>query len=112
MRIPNREFRGADLEQVVFLELLRRGYKVYYYKSSKDLEIDFVVEKNNQIVQLIQVSKSVKDKKTYNREITPFAKTKTELYLDNVECLIISEDESRGLEDGVKLVNIKEWCLL
>ena len=111
MRVPNREFRGVDLEQVVFLELLRRGYKVYYYKSSKDLEIDFVVEKNNQIVQLIQVSKSIKDKKTYNREVAPFAKTKTELHLDNVECLIISEDESRGLEDGVKLVNIKEWCI-
>ena len=112
MRVPNREFRGADLEQVVFLELLRRGYKVYYYKTSNDLEIDFVVEKNNQIVQLIQVSKSVKDEKTYKREVTPFAKTKKELQLNDVECLLISEDDSKSLEEGIKLVNIKEWCLL
>jgi len=112
MRVPNREFRGADLEQVVFLELLRRGYKVYYYKTSNGLEIDFIVEQNNQIVQLIQVSKSIKDEKTYNREVAPFAKTKIELHLDDVRCLLISEDKSKSLEEGIELINIKEWCLL
>ena len=112
MRVPNREFRGADLEQVVFLELLRRGYRVYYYKTSNGLEIDFIVEQNNQIVQLIQVSKSIKDEKTYKREVAPFAKTKTELHLDDVRCLLIGEDKSKSLEEGIELINIKEWCLL
>ncbi len=112
MRVPNREFRGANLESMVFLELLRRGYKVYYYKTSNDLEIDFVVEKDNRIVQLIQVSKTIKDEKTRKRELAPFAKAKQELHLDKVDSVLISEDATQSLEGGVKLINIKEWCLL
>jgi len=112
MRVPNREFRGADLESMVFLELLRRGYKVYYYKTSNDLEIDFVVEKDNRIVQLIQVSKTLKDEKTRKRELAPFAKAKEELHLDEVDFILISEDATQSLEGNVELINIKEWSLL
>jgi len=111
MRVPNREFRGADLESMVFLELLRRGCKVYYYKTSNDLEIDFVVEKENRIVQLIQVSKTLKDEKTRKRELAPFEKTKEELHLDEVDFLLISEDATESLEGGVALINIKEWSI-
>jgi len=112
MRVPNREFRGADLESMVFLELLRRGYTLYYYKTSNDLEIDFVVEKDNQIVQLIQVSKTLKDEKTRKRELAPFLKAKQELHLDEVDLILISEDRTQSLGDGVELINIKEWSLL
>ena len=111
MRVPNREFRGADLETMVFLELLRRGYKVYYYKTSNDLEIDFVVEEENRIVQLIQVSKTVKDEKTRKRELAPFKRAKEELHLDEVDFILISEDSTKSLECGVALINIKEWTL-
>jgi len=112
MRVPNREFRGADLESMVFLELLRRGYKVYYYKTFNNLEIDFVVEKENRIVQLIQVSKTLKDEKTSKRELAPFEKAKEELHLDEVDCIVIAEDGTEALEGEVKLINIKEWSLL
>jgi len=111
MRVPNREFRGADLESMVFLELLRRGYIVYYYKTSNGLEIDFVVEKDNRIVQLIQVSKTLKDEKTRKRELVPFTKAKEELHLDSVDLILISEDMTQSLEEGVELINIKEWSL-
>jgi len=111
MRVPNREFRGADLESMVFLELLRRRYKVYYYKTSNNLEIDFVVEKENRIVQLIQVSKTLKDEKTRKRELAPFEKAKEELHLDEVDFILISEDRTEELEGGVRLINIKEWSL-
>ena len=113
MRVPNREFRGSDLESMVFLELLRRGYTIYYYKTSNGLEVDFVVEKDNRIVQLIQVSKTLKDEKTRKRELAPFAKAKEELHLDDdVESILISEDATQSLEGGVELINIKEWSLL
>jgi len=112
MRVPNREFRGADLESIVFLELLRRGFKVYYYKTANNLEIDFVVERENRIVQFIQVSKTLKDAKTKQREIAPFEKAKKELHLNDVEFLVISEDNSKQLEENIELVNIKEWCLV
>lgn len=112
VRVPNREFRGADLETVVFLELIRRRYKVYYYKTSNGLEIDFIVEKDNILTQLIQVSKTLKDEKTKKRELAPFAKTKEELHLKNIECIVISEDNSAKLEDNIVLINIKEFLLL
>lgn len=111
MRVPNREFRGADLESMVFLELLRRGYHVFYYKTSDNLEIDFVVEKNNRIVQLIQVTKSIEDEKTRKRELRSFQKTKNELHLDDVNCIVISEDRTKSLEEGIVLINVKEWLL-
>ncbi|MDQ1245032.1 MAG: hypothetical protein QG565_1373, partial [Campylobacterota bacterium] len=57
-RVGNLQFRGDDLETIVYLELLRRGYKVYYYKTSSNQEIDFVLEHENKIVELIQVSKT------------------------------------------------------
>lgn len=108
-RVPNLQTRGDDLETIVFLELKRRGYEVHYYKTSNDLEIDFVVSSNNTIVELIQVSKSVKDKKTQKREVTPFPKTIEELKLSNdIKCTIISEDNSTTI-DTVEVVNIQEF---
>ena len=114
MRSPNLQTRGNDLETVVFLELLRRGYKVYYYKTSNNLECDFIVEHNNTIMQLIQVTKSLKDEKTRKREFKPFKKTIEELKLDGVDCLVIYEDNSYKLESdsiNIDVLNIHEWLL-
>ena len=115
IRLPNLKTRRRDLENVVFLELLRRGYKVYYYKTSNHLECDFVVEHNNTIVQLIQVTKSLKDEKTKKRELRAFKKTIEELKLDNdIKCLVISEDKNSTLKfDNINIdnINIIEWLL-
>ncbi len=116
MRVPNREFRGADLETVVFLELQRRGHKVYYYKTANDLEIDFVIEDHDKITALVQVSKSIKDVKTVQRELAPFARTIKELQLQDVALQIITEENSSTalLPDSsteVSVINIKEWLL-
>lgn len=111
-RVANREFYGADLENIVFLELLRRGFELYYYKTDNDLEIDFVVEKDRKIVALIQVSKTLEEAKTLKRELLPFDKTCQELQLNagDVRRLVITEDNSR-IVDGVEISNIKEWLL-
>jgi predicted AAA+ superfamily ATPase len=113
-RVPNLQTRGSDLETVVFLELLRRGYKVYYYKTSNDLECDFIVQKDNEIVQLIQVSISLEDEKTYKREIEPFEKTIDELKLKNLQCLIITEDSTKSISHkniNIDVLNIKEFLI-
>lgn len=112
MRVPNREFRGADLESMVYLELLRRGYEVFYYKTADNLEIDFVVQKENKIVQLIQVTKTINDEKTRKRELRSFQKAKNELHLDDVDCIVISEDRTEHLEDAIEMINVKEWLLV
>jgi len=113
-RVPNLQTRGSDLETIVFLELLRRGYKVYYYKTSNDLECDFLIEKNNKIIQLIQVSSSIENIKTLKREIAPFIKTITELKLKDTECIVITEDNSKIINQDnfeISVVNIKEFLI-
>lgn len=115
MRVPNLQTRGSDLETIVFLELLRQGYKVYYYKTSNDLECDFLIEKENEIKALIQVTSSLKDEKTKKREMQSFAKTISELNLKNVTSMIICEDTSKVeiYEDvTIEMLNIKEWLLV
>ena len=112
MRVPNLQTRGDDLESVVFLELLRRGFKVYYYKTSNGLECDFIVEKDNKIKELIQVTFSLKDEKTKKRELRVFSKAIQELQLKDVTLLVITEDNSSDIiydDLKIKSVNIKEW---
>ncbi|HHC11393.1 MAG TPA: ATP-binding protein [Campylobacterales bacterium] len=114
MRVPNLQTRGDDLETVVFHELLRRGYKVYYYKTSNNLECDFLIEENNRIIQLIQVTSSIKNEKTKKRELSSFNKAIDELKLKNIKTTVICEDNSSNIEYNnisIEIFNIKEWIL-
>ncbi len=114
MRVPNLQTRGDDLETIVYLELLRRGYKVYYYKTANDLECDFIVQEDQEIKMLIQVTSSLKDEKTKKRELQSFSKTKKELKLENVASIVITEDySSETVYDDIEItiVNLKEWLL-
>ena len=116
LRVPNLQTRGNDIESIVFIDLLRRGYKVYYYKTSNSLEIDFLVQKDQNITALIQVTKSLKNEKTKKRELQPFAVAKKELKLKNVESILICEEASEDfiVYDGVdiRVVSLIEWLLL
>ena len=114
-RVANLQNRGSDLESIVFLELLRRGYKVYYYKTSADYECDFLIELDGKIKTLLQVSKTLKDEKTTKRELKGLIKTKDELKLKDVNLQIITEDKSNDMEfekENIKVINIVQWLCL
>jgi len=114
MRVPNLQTRGDDLETIIFLELLRRGYKVYYYKTSNGLECDFIIEKENRITGLIQVTSSLKDEKTKKRELRSFSKTIEELQLKEVEVIVIHENSTKTIiydDLEIRTINIKEWLI-
>lgn len=111
-RVANLKYRGSNLETIVAIELLRRGFDVYYYKTTSSLEIDFVVVKDKIIVELIQVSKSLENEKTKKRELEVFKKTIDELMLQDVKCTVISEDKSTkiNIDDlDIEVINILEW---
>ncbi len=95
---------GYALENIVYLELLRRGYKVSIGKVD-DLEIDFIAEKDGDRIYY-QVSASILDENTYAREITPLKKIN-----DHYPKFIISMDEVPMNEDGIKQVNIIDFLL-
>ena len=65
---------GSILENVIFLELKRKGYQIYIGKYD-DLEVDFVL-KNNDGLKYIQVALSVRDEKTLERELNVLTKIK------------------------------------
>ncbi len=70
--IPNIESNtGRILENFIYLELIKKGYDVYVGKVGRDYEIDFVAIRNNKKTY-IQVSESIIDPKTREREIKPF----------------------------------------
>ncbi len=95
---------GHVLENIVYLELLRRGFQVYIGKVD-DLEIDFIAEKNGD-KEYYQVSASVLDSTTFEREIAPLSKVH-----DNYPKYIITMDEFSSNNDGIKQINVVDFLL-
>lgn len=93
---------GHILENIVYLELLRKGYRVSIGKVG-DLEIDFVTEKDGEKAYY-QVSATVMSENTFAREITPLKRIN-----DNYPKYIITMDEMPMDEDGIKIVNIIDF---
>ncbi|MFA6937105.1 MAG: DUF4143 domain-containing protein, partial [Treponema sp.] len=92
------------LENIIYLELLRRGYNVYIGKIDS-LEIDFIAEKSGEL-SYYQVAATVLDESTYSREIAPLKKVH-----DNFPKYILSLDEFSTSEDGIKRLNVIDWLL-
>ena len=96
---------GHILENIVFLELLRRGYSVQIGKIG-ELEIDFVASNPKEKIY-IQVSQSIMDEKTLNRELRALQSIPY-----NYEIIIFSLDIFFVLSiEGIKIKNAIEWLL-
>ena len=95
---------GHTLENIVYLELIRRGFAVSIGKID-DLEIDFIAEKDGN-KKYYQVSASVLDPATFEREITPLRKVS-----DNYPKYIITMDEFSSNNEGIRQVNVIDFLL-
>lgn len=103
-------FRNIDeghlLENVVYLELLRRGYRVNIGKSN-DYEVDFVAENPN-IVKYYQVTQTLATEEIKERELRSL-----ESINDNYEKIILTMDKSINNDyNGIKVINIIDWLLM
>ena len=97
--------RGHILENVVYLELLRRDYHVYIGKIG-DLETDFVAEKPNEKLY-IQVTETMQSIETRKRELRPL-----QMIDDNYEKIVLSMDKSYiNSYEGIKSLNLIDWLL-
>jgi predicted AAA+ superfamily ATPase len=96
---------GHLLENIVYLELLRRNYQVWIGKVN-NLEVDFIVRNNDGFTQYIQVSQTVQDKVTLERELTPL-----NTIPDHFEKLLITMDYDNGTYNGIKKINAIDWLL-
>lgn len=94
---------GHILENIVYLELIRRGYEVYVGKVD-DMEIDFVAQ-NTQGNTYIQVSASVRDENTLERELKPLKAVR-----DNYPKILLTlDDDPDGDYDGIIRKNALDW---
>ena len=94
---------GFSLENVVYLELLRRGFTVNVGKAGQT-EIDFVARKGDR-VRYYQVSASLTEETTFQREIAPLRMVK-----DNYPKTILTLDRfTAGDYEGIEVVNAVEW---
>ncbi len=94
------------LENIVYLELLRRGYKVYVGKVD-EYEIDFVVENRNGL-QYYQVALSVRDAEVLKRELRALEKT-GDYY---PKYLLTLDMDLESDYNGITKKNIVDWLLM
>lgn len=96
---------GHILENVVYLELLRRGYKVFVGKNNNS-EVDFVAT-NRDTVEYYQVSHSVADSHTLERELKSLQSIK-----DNYPKYLLTRDIVPNVDhNGIKQINVLDWLL-
>ena len=96
---------AASLENIVYLELKRRGYDVYIGKI-KDKEIDFVATKQNEKIY-VQVTQEIKSEKTQKREYEQLLEIR-----DNYpKYVVMANDFAGGNYEGIKTMNIVDFLL-
>lgn len=97
--------RGHIIENIVFLELLRREYRVYIGKVG-ETEVDFVAEKPDDKLY-IQVTESMQSPETRERELRPLR-----MIQDNYEKIVLSMDRDFIKSyNGIKSLNLIDWLL-
>jgi len=84
---------GHVYENIVCIDLLRRRKDIYYWKSRKGKEVDFVVKEGLKITQAIQVCLSLADRKTKEREFQALVEAHEEL---KPEVLTVITDDDEG----------------
>ena len=96
---------GHILENVIYLELIRRGYDVYVGKLD-DLEVDFVCMDQKRTIYY-QVAATVRDEKTLKRELLPLQKIH-----DHYQKILLTLDEDPEADyEGIRRINALDWLI-
>ena len=104
--LPRRVYDlGFSLENIVYFELLRRGYRVNIGKIG-NTEVDFVARKNDEIIYY-QVTADMTSEENFEREMRPLKQIR-----DNYEKIILTLDKfSVGNYEGIKVINAVDWLM-
>lgn len=101
---------GYKLENIVFIELKRRGYDLFYHSDKR--ECDFIVRQKARITQAYQVTVSVSDAKTRKREISGLQEAMSAYSLSEGYIITIDEKETIQVAEGIiHIVPAWEWML-
>lgn len=107
--------QGRNLENIIFIELIRRGQEIYYYKTKNEREVDFLIKEGKTVKELIQVSYSIADEKTRKREFSALKTASDELAGGaGLHCRVLTMDRSETVEwQGItiEVKNVIEWLI-
>ena len=106
------ENKGRFLENLVFVELKRRGGEIYYYKTQDGREVDFLIREGSKVRQLVQVTQRLDNENVKEREVRALVSAMKELGLKHG--LILTEDEETKMRTGNQLIEVKpiyKWLL-
>lgn len=104
------EERGWLLENLVFMGLRRNFCTVEYYVTQAGHEVDFhVVEQVTKAKRLVQVAWSMSDEKTFSRERAALLEARAETGI--LDCVIVTWDDERDVQDGVRVMPYWKWAL-
>ena len=107
------ENRGVLLENLVFLELRRRFKNIFYYKTQNNLEVDFLVYDSPLNPYLFQVSWSLANPKTRDREVSALIKAMQETNINEAWILTESESETLSVENKIiHVIPVYQWLLI
>ena len=104
--LPKKQYDlGFSLENIVFFELLRRGYKVNVGKNGST-EVDFVAQKQG-VITYFQVTADMTAKETFERELRPLQNIN-----DHYEKIVLTLDRMTiGNYEGIKVIHLLDWLL-
>jgi predicted AAA+ superfamily ATPase len=107
---------GHIYENIVFLELMRRNKDVYYWKSGKGKEIDFVIKEGLHVTEAIQVCFSLEDAGTRKRELQALIEAQDELKVENL--FVLTDDEEAletiqvsGRQVKIHIIPLWKWLI-
>ena len=104
--VPSSHNNGKLLENLVFVELLKKGLKpnqnLFYYLTKENKEVDFVIKDNLQAKQLFQVCYSLNNLETEDREVRALTQAANELEVDDL-CILTWAEEREIVSKGKRI---------
>lgn len=108
---------GRQLENIVFVELLRRGFDIkknelFYYHTANGKEIGFVTKKGTTVGSLIQVAYEISKPKTRKRELDALVIASNELKCNNLLLVTWDTDDQVNYKGkDIQIISARNWFL-
>jgi len=103
---------GRLLENLVFMELRRRGLNIEYYRTKKGYEVDFIVTGSDKVYSLYQVTLDINDENTRKREVRALSAAMEETGISTAKILTLQNEEQVETDTGkIDIVPVWLWLL-